>query len=832
MKVANKAIIRKLTARFLKAGRTRNTAAIAAIVLTSVMFTSVFTIGMNMISTIQDQTMRMVGTSAHGGLRYLTIEQYEHIAASDLYSDISYRKVIGFGSNAEFEKVYTELSYAEDKFASWQFSFPATGRMPCEFNEIATSTIVLDAMGVPHQIGAQLTIEYTIGGIDYSDTFTLSGYWTGNLVLPAQHIYFSKDYVDSIAPYYNPENDFMAGAIMADLWFGSSFNAENKMLRLLAERGLDEGEIDFGVNWAYGFSGDIEPGTIAIGLLIIVLILLLGYLIIYSVFAISVNTDIHFYGLLKTIGTTGKQLRRVVRGQAFILSAFGIPLGLLFGYICGVLLTQVLMRNVDGLTASVYSANPLIFIFAGLFSLLTVFMGLRKPGKIAARVPPVEAVKYSGVSGGGNRKSKKTRTVSPLFMAWANVTREKRKLCIVVVSLSLALILLNSAFSASQSFDMDTYMSEYAVSDFAVAHASLYNNAAFTKITDSLGYDFLDELAAQGITERGITYYRADYEHELSPRAHRNFIAQFEAERAEIERYWRWAGTEYERSIAEGVLPTMSYGFGRLPIDSFYNGYDRLSSGYYALTQTHSDIAVYGVGDVIILTNDAGESQEFEIIGIVKDFSFNLSVKYGMIPGQTIMLADNIFAEFFAPQGFMQVNFNVAEERIEEIETWIAEYTTQNTPALDYISRDTLKAEFATMQSTYLIMGGSMSFIFALIGILNFVNAVAASIIARRREFAMLQSVGMTGRQLRRTLFFEGVCHTALTAVFTFTAGLGLTWLIVRVMAGQAWFFRQYLTVMPSVLSLAPLLIICAAVPLLCYERLNRHSLVERLRVE
>ena len=831
MKVNNQPIIRKLTSRFLKSGRTRNIVAIAAIVLTSVMFTSVFTIGMNMFTMTQNHTMRMVGTSAHGGLKYLTQEQYEHIADSPLLRDISYLKALSVAGNAELEKEYTEISYAQDDMAVWQFAFPSTGRMPLSFNEIATSTIVLDALGIPHQIGAQLNIEYTIGGEDYSDIFTLSGFWDGDTAIPAQRIWLSEDYVDNIAPYYEPDNDFIAGAVMADVWFANSMNVENKILRLLAECGYSEGEINFGVNWGYGFSGDIEPGEIAIGLLIIVLILLSGYLIIYSVFAISVNADIHFYGLLKTIGTTGKQLRRVVRGQAFILSAFGIPIGLLLGYVCGVLLTPVLIRNMYGQTASVYNANPLIFIFAGAFSLLTVFMGLRKPGKIAARVSPVEAVKYSGVLGGSNKKLKKTRTVTPLLMAWSNVTREKRKLCIIVVSLSLALILLNSALSASRSFDMDAYMSEMAVSDFAVAHASLFNDA-YPKITDGLSHDFLDELAAQGITETGIVYYRADHEHELSPRAHDNFRAQFEAERDETERNYRWSIPVYERSIAEGILPLQIYGYGRLPMDTFYHDYDRLSSGNYALTQTHSDIAVYGIGDVILLTNDAGESREFEIIGIVKDFSYHLTAKYGMILGQTIILADNVFSEFFAPEGAMQVNFNVAEEKTAEIETWLAKYTTQNAPALDYISRDTLKADFAGLQTTYLIMGGSMSFIFALIGILNFVNALVASIIARRREFAMLQSVGMTGRQLRSALFFEGVCHTALTAIFTLTVGLGLSWLIVRVMAGQTWFFKPYLTVMPSVASIVPLLVICAAVPIACYGWLTRDSLVERLRVE
>ena len=478
MKVNNQSVICKLTSRFLIAGRTRNIVAIAAIVLTSVMFTSVFTIGANLITAVQNQTMRMVGTSAHGELKYLTPGQYKHIAGSPLLRDISYLKALGVAGNAELEKKYTEISYAENKMAFWNFALPSTGRMPLSYNEIATSTIVLDALGVPHQIGAQVSIEYTVrgenysgggngggygigysgdsggdgngysgdgvgdgngnggngngsnddsgnddsgnddsGGIVYSDTFTLSGYWVGDTALPAQRIWLSESYVDSIAPNYEPDNDFIAGAVMADVWFANTINVENKILRLLEERGFAEGEINYGVNWGHGFSGDIEPGTVAIGLLIIVLILLSGYLIIYSVFAISVNADIHFYGLLKTIGMTGKQLRLVVRGQAFILSAFGIPIGLLLGYVCGVPLTPVLVSAMSGVDTAISSANPFIFIFAGAFSLLTVFMGCRKPGKIAARISPVEAVKYSG-AGGGNKKPKKTRTITPLFMAW------------------------------------------------------------------------------------------------------------------------------------------------------------------------------------------------------------------------------------------------------------------------------------------------------------------------------------------------------------------------------------------------------------------------------
>ena len=833
MNVANKSIIRKLTMRFFRAGKTRNIIAVIAIVLTSVMFTSVFTIGGSMLAVIQDYTMRQVGTSAHGGLKYLTWEQYKNFANSPRIKEISYRKGLAVAENDVLFKEYSEISFAEDRFAEWMFSYPSTGRMPQTRNETACSTVVLDALGIPHEIGAKMTLEFSVDGEVYTEVFTLSGFWKGDLALPAQHIWVAGEYVDEIVSAHVIADDGFAGKIFADVMFGNSFDINGKMKRLVEERGYSEGEIRAGINRAYAANdmSEIDPSIIAIGLLVLALILFSGYLIIYSVFAISVNADIQFYGLLKTIGTTGKLLRRIIRGQALLLSAFGVPVGLLFGYLSGIWLTPVIAGLTSFDFTGVHSANPLIFVFAASFSLLTVFIGCRKPGKIAARVSPVEAVKYSGITTGGRKKAKKTRTVSSFSMAWANITREKRKLCVIVLSLSLTLILLNSAFSATQSFDMDAYMSEFAVSDFAVADGSLFNPASSYKDTEAVTQDFLDELAAMGIRSTGIVYFHADIEHELPLFAQDNFKAQFEAERAVLERYYRWSIPLYEAHIADGILPTGVYGFGRLPMESFFPDYDKLSSGNYAITQTHSDIPVYGVGDTILLTNKAGESREFEIIGVVRDFSYNLSARFGFI-GQTIMLADNIYQEFFQPQGIMQVNFNADDEHISDIESWLAEYTTRTVPTLNYISRDTLKAEFDGLQTTYLTFGGAMSFILALIGVLNFINATAASIISRRREFALLQSVGMTGKQLRRALFFEGVLYTILTALFTLTAGVGLSWLIVRVMAGQVWFFKQSFTIMPSVASLVPLLVICAVVPLLCYAKLTRESLVERLRVE
>ena len=97
---------------------------------------------------------------------------------------------------------------------------------------------------------------------------------------------------------------------------------------------------------------------------VLALILLTGYLIIYNVFQISVAGDIRFYGLLKTIGTTPRQLRRILRNQALLLAAAGIPVGLLLGWLAGCALAPVVVRNLDSVSV-VASANPWIFVGGG-----------------------------------------------------------------------------------------------------------------------------------------------------------------------------------------------------------------------------------------------------------------------------------------------------------------------------------------------------------------------------------------------------------------------------------------------------------------------------------
>ena len=187
--------------------------------------------------------------------------------------------------------------------------------------------------------------------------------------------------------------------------------------------------ISTGVNWGYTgaqLAENLDPTTMIILLTVLLLILLTGYLIIYNVFQISVAGDIRFYGLLKTIGVTPRQLRRIIRIQALALSAVGIPLGLVLGWLVGSRLTPLVIRRLD-YVETVVSVSPLLFAGAALFALVTVLLSCARPGRMAARVSPVEALRYT--EGGGKQRSRgrKARTVSPYRMAWGQSWPQPRQ---------------------------------------------------------------------------------------------------------------------------------------------------------------------------------------------------------------------------------------------------------------------------------------------------------------------------------------------------------------------------------------------------------------------
>ncbi len=348
MNVSNRGCIRRLSLKSLLANRTRNLVAVLAIALTAVLFTSLFTIALSINEGIQQNNFRQAGGWSHGSFKYLTEEQFEELKDDPLIESWGLRRFVGMPTEVPFNKSHVEIGYSDANQAHWGYCDPVEGRLPQEgTDEAATDTHVLELLGVEPEIGAQFTVTFEVDGHETTQTFTLCGWWEYDEAIVANHILIPESRVDAILAEVGvtpPGSDGMTGSWNLDVMLKHGARSIAADLEeILANHGYQsetpgENYISTGVNWGYTgaqLSDKLDPTVMAIIVGVLLLILLTGYLIIYNVFQISVAGDIRFYGLLKTIGTTPRQLRRIIRTQALLLSLIGIPSGTAAGLAAG-----------------------------------------------------------------------------------------------------------------------------------------------------------------------------------------------------------------------------------------------------------------------------------------------------------------------------------------------------------------------------------------------------------------------------------------------------------------------------------------------------------------
>ncbi|MPM58966.1 hypothetical protein SDC9_105801 [bioreactor metagenome] len=207
-------------------------------------------------------------------------------------------------------------------------------------------------------------------------------------------------------------------------------------------------------------------------LLMAALILLSGYLLIYNIFYISVVKDINHYGLLKTIGTSPKQLKKLIIKQANKISLIAIPIGLALGYMLGKIFIPMVGSMMDGLKITSFKTfSPLIFVFATVFSYVTVRISCNKPAKIASNVSPVDAVRYNDRTTNFKRKLKKGKSGSKLYkMAFTNIFRNKRKAYLVLISMSLSCIIFLAVATILTSSNPERAADGILIGDVEIEH--------------------------------------------------------------------------------------------------------------------------------------------------------------------------------------------------------------------------------------------------------------------------------------------------------------------------------------------------------------------------
>lgn len=198
-KVNNRRTVSRIADRIRRTQKIKSLIAIFSILLTTIMFTSLFTIGLNILNMQQESTMRMVGGNAHAGYKYMTRDEYEIVGKDSKIKEISYHIIVGSVASVPL-KMDIEASYYEDLDAKMSFCYPSEGKMPQQENEIVISDIVLDALGLPREIGCEVPLTLQIGERQVPYTFVLSGCYEGDVAASAQVICVSKRFQEKYAP--------------------------------------------------------------------------------------------------------------------------------------------------------------------------------------------------------------------------------------------------------------------------------------------------------------------------------------------------------------------------------------------------------------------------------------------------------------------------------------------------------------------------------------------------------------------------------------------------------------------------------------------------------
>ncbi len=878
MKVKNHSCIRTISRKSMMAAHTRNGIAVLAIALTTILFTALFTIMMSINQSFQYSNFRQAGGYNHGNFKELTKEQYQELKTDSQIKEFGYRRFVGMPRNMPFHKSHVEVSFCDANTAHWMFCDPKEGRLPKEgTKEAATDRRVLSLLGVEPKIGEEFTVTFTVDGKETTQTFVLSGWWEYDEACTASHILIAESYAEAIFQELGTEGkDGMTGKWDMGIMLRSSLHIREELLEILERHGFQtedsfaENYIKIGVNWGYvgaQLSSNVDLLTVVAMTVLILIIVFTGYLIIYNVFQISVTNDIRFYGLLKTIGTTGHQIRKILYGQAMLLSVVGIPIGLLSGYLIGISLIPFVMQKINSGIQAEASVSPIIFIGASLFSLFTVWISCMRPGKLAARVSPIEAVRYT--EGAGSKKTVKNGggKVSLPRMAWANLGRSRGKTIVTILSLTFAVVLLNIVVTFTNGFDMDKYLARMAA-DFILAEASYFQTNGFFYAGRALPEEDIAQVEAQGgITESGRIYGKVSN------------IMEFVTEEYYRKAKGKWNSKEIldleieqTQKDEEGrIMDNVSlYGMEHYPLSRLTVVEGDISkldtSGNYIAAVYEADdygkvmedsnwaklgdkISLYYVEEWEYFNPDTGEiypdpdqitetehydmrmktyrTVEYEVAAIVIVPS---SLSYRYYGSDAFVLNADIFCRDTQTNAVLQYCFDTTKESNAAMEAFLIDYTEHQNSALDYESKQTYAEEFQGFQMMFSLLGGLMCLIIGIVGVLNFLNAMLTGMITRKREFAVLQSIGMTGRQLQSMLIWEGMYYAMGAVGLAGILCIVLVPLVSGVFQSAFWFFTYRFTILPIV-CVAPVFGLLGVVtPLLMYRRIAKFSIVERLR--
>lgn len=837
LKNNNKEIVKKISRRTLEKNKTRNIFIIMAIVLTTFMFTSVFTIGFSFVKNFNTMLLRQQGTKSKIFLSNPDSEQIKKV------KETKYVNAVGVKIQTGTDEIIGSvnkilLDWYDDTEFNDNFK-PAisdiNGTYPTKDDEIMLSKSALEALNITNPV-KDMEIKLS------KHLFRLSGWFT-------DYSYNHGGYQGLVSEAYINKLGLTVeenGTLCISAKTGKQ---EELVINLGSlQRDGQQMQTEYDIQ---SENADSAYVTTLIVLLISLIIIASGYLLIYNVMYISITKDIRFYGMLKTIGTAPSQINKIVRYQAVSLSVIGIPIGIILGIIVSFVTVPFALKIAGGTgtatSASIampqdISFNPFIYISTILFALFTVFVSCHKPSKFAGKVSPVEALKYNGTSNVKYKARKGTNGGKLYKMAYRNVFREKKRALLVFTSLFMGTMAFLSVDTFFGSLKLDNYVNFYLPNDYTI-----YTNANSDEISNSDKATIVKE--AQDLAEniknidgiKNIHINRsADTVFEFDEKLFKPFLENAtsgEKELKSVINYYKNVKDKDEKyqSTVVAVSSDMMKLYNKrarqkIDIEQFEKG--EICFLGFVNKDEQSD---YMLGKKITLEDIAsGRQKTFEIGACpTRKDTYGINIGYYWMQSaapEIVLISDTALDEFCTNASIDNIIADCNPEAEKFITPKIKELIKTNISVLATEIKSELKSEFISSMSAMNILGGGISTVLILIGIINFINVMLTGVYTRKEELSVLESVGMTKKQVKKMLVFEGGYYGLITVLLILTAGNAIVYRIANLAQEMADYAVFHYPVILMFIIIVIIMSICMIVPMVVYQMVSKQSITERLR--
>ena len=823
MKVKNKAYIRRLAKNILNANKSRRNILLLAIALTSILFTSLFSVALGLGKSIETQTMKTVGSISHGSFKELSDEDISILSKDKDIKEFSIREKVGI---LDDEKISAELSYMDKIGFEWSLIEKVKGKFPEKENDAFIDLATAKKLGYKGEIGEEIEIPYSIekaytGEIleKKSEKFIISGTFQNPIDsnVGVGQIYLSKAYVDKLSL---PENNKDLEVMLEN-----SFMIKDKLLKIAERNGykvadspgnLSDKEIRIGVNFAYLLSGDssFDFKTFLPFLAFLILVIVAGYLIINNIFKISVNEDIKLLGLLKTIGMTKPQIKKLVHLESIAASLPSIIVGDIVGISIGKIILNKIFASNEMLTDVKLSITVmvLIILFSTAFTLLTVFLSVMRPARYAAKVSPIDASRYNETT---IKKKYKSENISLGKLARRQVFSNKFRFISIILSMSLSAVILNSVLTYTSNIDLEKGISDVIVTDYNIASPK-YFRYMYLGSEEGINKKFIDEIENyKGFKDGGALYsYGYEYSYpSIKIKDHKVAPILFGMDDYLINK----------QKFIDGEFDKEKWQTGNYIIIGEY-GYKK---------------SAFKAGDKIKI-NVNNKVKEVQVMGKV-EYNFSNGLRYFPVIKEDkynessptlgleyIYMNPNEYKELTGDQSIMSYGFDVEDSEKENFDKLLKSF--ENNPDFSYDSRDLQIKSIMKFKNLIEFAGYSLSIVLFLISVLNFINVIATEILRNMVNLSILEAIGMTKKNIKKYLVKKNLIYSLCGLVFSFIIMLLVDKFILMDFMEQTQWTSYKFVIMPLILVNFVNIIIGVIFTRMFYEKHSQNSLVDRIR--